>query len=236
MVDHLQDAALDALQAAGGIGKEPEHDKAHVGDTGVGDELLHVFLYEAHQGAEDNSDDRQDGDPGSGLERGLGKERDREADEAVDAELEEHPGQDDAAGGGGLGVGIGKPGVYREEGDLDGEAQGEGEKAEHAGPACNRVLLHRGVDLLDAKGSRVLVEVENRQEHQQAARHGVDKELHRRPDPFGAAPDPDQQVHGDQHDLPEYVEEYEIECDEDADDARGQQQQGDMKFPHPLLD
>ena len=126
--------------------------------------------------------------------------------------------------------------MHREEGDLDREAQGEGEKAEHSSGAGHRVHLDGGIDLFDAKFSRVLVEVEDCQEHQEAARHGVDEELHRRADTLGAAPDSDQQVHGDEHDLPEHVEEHQVEGHEDPDDAGGQQQEGDVKFPYPFFD
>jgi hypothetical protein len=53
---------------------------------------------------------------------GLGQDRDGDADEAVGAELQQHRGQDHRALGGGLGVGVGQPGVEREHRHLDAEA------------------------------------------------------------------------------------------------------------------
>ena len=53
---------------------------------------------------------------------GFGEHRDGDADVAVGAELEQHRGQDDRALGGRLGVGVGQPGVEREQRHLDAEA------------------------------------------------------------------------------------------------------------------
>ena len=61
--------------------------------------------------------------------------------------------------------------------------------------------------------------------------HGEEHELDRGIDPPWSAPDSDDEVHGDQHQLPENVEEEEIQGDERADHARGEQQEGDVKSP-----
>ncbi len=123
VVDHLEQGALpgDLVE-----GEEAEHDESEVGDRGVGDQLLHVDLGPGDQRAVDDADQRQADDPGRELGRGLREERDREAQEAVGAELEQDAGQDHRAAGGGLDVGVGQPGVEREHRHLDRERQGEG--------------------------------------------------------------------------------------------------------------
>ena len=54
---------------------------------------------------------------------GHGKQGEGKAEQGVKAGLQEHAGQVDAAGGGGLGVGVGEPGVHRHHGYLDDEGQ-----------------------------------------------------------------------------------------------------------------
>ena len=64
------------------------------------------------------------------------------------------------------------------------------------------------------------------------AGHGVDEELEGRVDLARAAPDADEQGHGDQHRFPEDEEEDEVEGAEHADHRRLHDQQAD----HELLD
>ncbi len=77
---------------------------------------------------------------------------------------------------------------------------------------------------------------EDGDQHQQAAGHGVEEELDRRVDPPLAAPDADQEVHRDQHDLPEDVEEEEVVGDQGAEHAGGEQQHGGAEERPVLLD
>ncbi len=60
--------------------------------------------------------------------RRLREEVDPEAQQAVRAELQHHPGEDDRAGGGRLGVGVGQPGVQREDRHLHRERDREREE------------------------------------------------------------------------------------------------------------
>ena len=64
------------------------------------------------------------------------------------------------------------------------------------------------------------VEVENADQHQEASDDGVEDELHSGVDAPRAAPDSDQEVHRDQHDFPEHVEENQVERGEDTDHPR----------------
>ena len=56
VVDHLQDAALDALRVEG---EQAEHDETQVADRGIGDQLLDVGLGVGDRRAVDDADDRQ---------------------------------------------------------------------------------------------------------------------------------------------------------------------------------
>ena len=73
-------------------------------------------------------------------------------------------------------------------------------------------------------------------EHQQRADERVEDELDRRVDPVRAAPDPDDQVHRDEDDLPEDVEEEQVEGDEDADHPDLEDQERDHVLLDPVLD
>ncbi len=77
---------------------------------------------------------------------------------------------------------------------------------------------------------------DDRDQHEHAADEGVQKELDRGVKPVGAAPDADQEIHRDQHGLPEDVEEEKVEGREHADHCGLEDQHGDHELPHPVLD
>ena len=56
----------------------------------------------------------------------LGKERIAETDQSVGPGLEQQPGQDHAAGGRCIGVGVGKPGMQRNDREFDRKGQQKG--------------------------------------------------------------------------------------------------------------
>ena len=60
------------------------------------------------------------------------------------------------------------------------------------------------------------IEIQDSDKHQRAARHRVEDELDRCVYPTFAAPNSYQQVHRDEHRLPEYKEQEQIECTENA--------------------
>ena len=123
-------------------------------------------------------------------------------------------------------------------GTLIAKREREGEEEERLGAAGEG----QPVDVLERErpcaGRRVVAdrEEEDRQEHQEAARHREEEELHRGVDAPRAAPDPDDEVHRDEHDLPEDVEEGEVERDEAAEHAGLEHQEGDRVAADLLLD
>ena len=74
-------------------------------------------------------------------------------------------------------------------------------------------------------GDGVIVEPDDRHQHQDRAEHGVQNEFQRGVDAPLVAPDADQEIHRDQHHFPEQEEEEQVERDEDADHAGFQHQQ-----------
>src|SRR5262249_16040951 len=81
--------------------------------------------------------------------------------------------------------------------------------------------------------------VEDRQDgdkHQRRIGEGVEKELERRIDPFGAAPATNQQIHGDKAELEEDEEEHQIEGQKDPNHRRLQEQHQDHVEANLLVD
>jgi len=124
-------------------------------------------------------------------------------------------------------VGVGEPGVEREQGHLDREGERVGaEEQDLLGGAERRPVDLEHVEGEDA-GLRPVVEhhEDDGDQHQEAAEHRVEEELDRRVDAPLVPPDPDQEVHRDQHRLPEHVEEEEVEGDEHPQHPRLQEEE-----------
>ena len=82
------------------------------------------------------------------------------------------------------------------------------------------------MNVLQVKRAGEVIEPEDGDQHQNRAEHGVQNELHRGVNPAIVTPHADDEVHGDEHHFPENEEEKKIERNEDADQARFENQQG----------
>ncbi len=238
VVDHLQHGALEALLLED---EDAQRHEAHVADRRVGDELLEVGLDQGHDRAIDDGDERQHDDGHREGLRGVREERQREADEAVGAQLEQHAGQDHRAGRRRLHVRVGQPGVEGHHGHLDGEGQEEGQE----GARLEHVAEGEAAQLLVVEGTGEGAAMGRREgegggqdghQHEQRADERVEDELDRGVDAVGAAPDADDEVHRHQHDFPEDVEQEEVQGQEDAQHAHFEDEEGDHVLLHPLLD
>ena len=97
--------------------------------------------------------------------------------------------------------------------------------------ACSRQRqLVPGQDVEAA--ARLVVQVDQRDQHQQRAEQRVQEELERRIDPARAAPDADDDVHRDQRGFEEHVEQQAVERAEHADHQARQ----DQERAHVLVD
>jgi hypothetical protein len=126
--------------------------------------------------------------------------------------------------------------VEGEHGHLDGESQAE--RQEEPGLQA-RVEDHaRLVEDVERIRPRRLEEQrgegEDGGQHQQAAGHREQDELHGGINAPLAAPDADQEIHGDQGRFPEHVEEEQVERKEDAQDARLQEEHENEVFLDPI--
>ena len=236
VVDLLDDAALDAHRVEG---EHAQHDERHVADRRVGDQPLPVALRHGDQRAVDDADDRQRRDHRDERPRRVGQDRQAEPDEPVRPHLQEDGRQDDRAGRRRVGVRVGQPGVEREHRHLDREAQEEGQEHPPLQAGVEAVLL----ELDDVEGvlpglrvGVVVVQRQDAEQHHDAADQGVQEELDGRVEPAVAAPDADQEVHRDQHHLPEQEEQQEVERHEGADHPGLEEEQEDVVLLHPLGD
>ena len=125
VAEHDHHRALDALPVHG---EQAEGDERHVRDRRISDQLLHVALHQRDQAGVDDRDRRQDEHQRNELRRAVREHRQREADEAVAADLQQHAGEDHRARGRRLDVRVGQPGVDRPHRHLDREAGEEGEE------------------------------------------------------------------------------------------------------------
>ena len=133
---------------------------------------------------------------------GIRQDGQDEAHEAVGADLERDGRQHDGTAGRRLGMGVRQPRVHRPHRHLDGEGGEERDEDQH-------LRLHRQrqvVPVLQREAAGLLVEVDERDQHQQRAQQRVEEELDRGVDAVRATPDADDQVHRDQHRLEEHVE------------------------------
>ena len=215
-----------------------KHHEAEVGDRRVRDELLDVGLCEGDQRAVHDADDGEDAEIRRDHARGPREHREREAQQAIAAELEHDGREDDGARSRRLDVGIGQPGVERKQRDLDAEGERKGEEAEELRSVRQDHLAQRLVVERPHAGERVVlhVEVKNRDDHEQRADHRVDDELDGRVETTLTAPDPDDEVHRDEHHFPEDVEEEQVERGEGADHAGLEDEQRDDELAHLLVD
>jgi hypothetical protein len=216
-----------------------------VADRGVGDQLFQVGLRHGAQRAVDDVDDAQDRHGHGEIDGDVGEDRERDPHHAVGAHLQEDARQDDRDRGRSLVVGVGKPGMEREELDLDREAEEQAEPQEDPDvepldPGVVRGLVQcmdqaEGV-LAGGRVRRVKVERQHDDQHQDRAGQGVQEELDGRVFLAGAAPHADEEVHRQEHHFPEHIEEEEVEGDERPHHARLEQKEQRHVPPDLLLD
>ncbi len=96
--------------------------------------------------------------------------------------------------------------------------------------------LQLAQNLRVVEGAGLVVEIDDRAEHQHRSGHGVQEKLDGRVDAPIVAPDADQEVHRDQRNFPERVEQEQVERDEYTDQSEFEQDQEREKFLHAMVD
>ena len=199
-------------------------------EGGVGGEFLEVVLDEGDERAVDDADGAE-GDHQRGDAAGLvGEDAEGEAQDGVEAEL---AGEDHDGGGGGFGDGVGEPAVQREDRDLDGEGDEEGERGEpeRGGVAARCCGWRRGLASVgQVEGAGAGVEPEHGDEQDGRGDEGVEEVLDGGAAAvLGAAEGGDEERHRDERELPEGVVEEEVERDEDAEHRDLLEQEEDVE-------
>ena len=80
------------------------------------------------------------------------------------------------------------------------------------------------------------IEPQDRDQQEQTAQLREDEELHRGIGPTLVSPDGDQEIHRNQHQLPQEIEQEEIQRNKDAQDAGKDPEQVEVKEADPLFD
>src|SRR5210317_1380540 len=113
--------------------------------------------------------------------------------------------------------------MNREHWHLDGKAESKSSK-EPCLQVCRDIQLSKMSDTeaifeRDTRLNRVVVNIDDGNQHQERTDCGKDKEFHRCIDAVLATPDTDHEVHRHQQQLPENIEEKEVKRDECAEHA-----------------
>ncbi len=243
MIKHLHHGPEHACLPQCG---DPEHDVTHVGDGGVGYQFFQVLLRHGTKGAIEDTDHPEDSDGHGEIDRRLREDGIANPKQPVSPHLEEDPRQDHADRRGCLHMGIGEPGMKGPDGDLDGKADKEGSKddqgeleTEDGIGRLKLFVVRRHCDQIEGMMSinvRVEIHGQHGQEHEDRARKGIKKKFDRCILLPRSAPDPDEKIHGEEHEFPEDIKEEKVEGTENPDHSRLQEHhQGKVPF-HLLLD
>ena len=167
-----------------------------------------------------------------------GKERKREPDETVRAHLQQHARQNDRARRRRLHVGVGQPRVKWEHGHLDRERHRKCEEAPELQRPRNlqRVQLQQVEARQPGRHAVVIAERQDGDEHEHAAGHRVEHEFDGGVYAIVVSPDPNQEIHRDEHRVPEHVEQEKVERDEHADHRRLEREHEHRECLHTAVD
>ena len=206
VADHLQHGATGGQRRKAGHANEH---KAHVANGTVGDFAFQVALRKGGQRGINDVDHPQNHQQRRELGMGLGQHLGIEAEQGIATHLEEDAGQEHMNRCGGFSMGIRQPGVEGHDGKLDAKGNEKAGVAEHLEGQSQGL---RGNVSIGKAGGTVPLEAHGQPRHQdeQRAACGVEDELGGGVLPFLAPPDGQQQVDGNQLQLPGQEEEQHV--------------------------
>ena len=219
MGDHDQQPPLESVQIEG---EYTDYHEPHVCYGGVRHQLFRVGLNGRHPRRVDDTDNTQGEhecyDPRI-LSR-IREKRQQESHEPVGPHLEQDRRQHHGPRGRRLYVRVRQPGMEREDGDLDCERQREGPKQPHLLTRCQRNLeqVHEGEGRDTEQCLAPGIHVQNPHQHQEGSDRGVEEELYRCIDSTLSSPYSDDEIHRNQRQLEEHVEQKQIHGREHSND------------------
>src|SRR5215216_5050658 len=190
-----------------------EQDEAQSPYGGVGDERLEVGLQEGHESPVDDVDHPESGDVREERFDALGKQGYGHRDQAVGPKLGQNTGEQHVGGSRAGDIHVQKPAVQRDGGHLDEQPEedegGHGDLGRLREAATATEVVHR-------VGVSENTESQESGQHHRRAEERIDEEFDRGRTPVLVPPHADEQVHGDQRDLEEDVEQDQILRREDT--------------------
>ncbi len=228
MVEHLQHTAFHPLPVER---KNTEGDEPQMTDTGIRHQRLEVALRHRDPRTVNNAARRRGADPQSPVRHHFRKQRHTEPDQTVRSGFGHGAGQQNQGGNGAGHIGVRQPAVKRENGNFDRERQEKENKHVKLNIRRHLRVQERGNIESQRLGQIVMHNghPDNAHQHQQTAHQRVDHKLGGGVNPVALSPEPDKEISGDQHQLPEHVKQNGIERHKHAERPRFQHQQEAQK-------
>ncbi len=212
--------------------EKAQRDETHVRDRRVRDQFFHVALHQRDEADVDHRDQRQDDHHGREEMARVRHDGQRESQETVGTQLQHDGGQHHRAACRRFHVGVRQPGVNRPHRHLDREGQEEGNEYQHLRHETERQLVpgHQ------IEGVRLVVQIQQHDQHQERAGQRVEEELEGRVDPVRTAPHADDEVHRNQRRFEENKEQHGVDRAEHAHHQAGQHEKGGQILGHAHRD
>src|SRR5829696_2735162 len=206
----LEDGPVEADRVTRGSTEQDETQSTY---GGVGDERLEVWLQEGYESPVDDVDHPESGDIREERFDALGKQGDGHRDQAVGPKLGQNTGEQHVGRSRAGDIHVQKPAVQRDGGHLDEQPEedegGHGDLGRLREAATATEVVHR-------VGVSENTESQESGQHHRRAEERIDEEFDRGRTPVFVPPHADEQVHGDQRDLEEDVEQDQILRREDT--------------------
>ncbi len=231
MGEHLKQGAPETVCVQSG---ETQQNKSHMAHARVSDHFLEIGLGKRHESAVHDPDQ---GENRHGRPEPHGRLREKgiaETEKAVSPHLEQDSCQDDADGGRGFHMRVRKPGVERENRDLDREAQKKCHKSDLLEQESAR-HSHKPGQVEGVRRGRE-INGQDAQKHEEASGEGKEEKLDRGIFAPGPAPDSDQKIHRNEHDFPNHIKKEKVEGQKACQHAGLEQQKQKVIFLPALLD
>ena len=170
--------------------------------------------------------------------RGRREHRQAEAHQPVSAHLQHQGRQHHRTGRRRFHVCVRQPRVQREQRHFNRERDEECEEEERLFIVREHHFAARDAaeNARVIEGARAIEDEDDRDQHQRGTGKRIQEELERGVDAAIVSPDADEEVHGDENDFPEHVEQEQVPRGEDADESALEQQQERVVFFGAVFD